>query len=146
MEVIGTNRTFECTATTDATPAQLWAAWMDVATWKQWDKGLKNAHAADPLALGVTGIIVPLRGIDTPFVVTEFELGCNYTFRTDLIAAKLHVRRSIVSQGPTVFRHQVWFSGPLAALWATLLGNGFRRAIPATMQTLAEVAADRGAN
>jgi hypothetical protein len=145
MKVLGNNREFECTGTTRATGAQLWDAWMDVSTWKRWDRGLKDAHAPQTLALGVKGVIVPLRGLDTTFEVTEFDAGRHYTFCTNLIAAKLYVRRSFVSQDPTVFRHQVWFSGPLGALWARLLGPGFRRAIPLTMATLADVAAQPGA-
>jgi hypothetical protein len=145
MEVLGTHREFECTTATPASAEQLWAAWMDVTTWKNWDKGLKDARAALPLRLGCKGVIVPQRGLDSTFEVTEFEVGRYYTFCTDLFGAKLHVRRSIVSQSPTVFRHQVWFSGTLAALWASLLGHGFRRAIPITMKTLAHVAAMQGA-
>ena len=38
------------------------------------------------------------------------------------------------------FIHEVCFTGPMAFLWAALLGPGFRKALPPTMEKLAALA------
>jgi hypothetical protein len=138
--VSGTKRAFHVEVTSDATPEAIWAVWMDVPNWKHWDRGLNDARATAPLALGTRGTIVPRTGVNAAFEVTAFAAGKSYTFATDLIGAKLHVTRSIVATSPTVFRHEVQFTGAIAFLWAAALGGGFQRALPAAMQALAATA------
>jgi hypothetical protein len=140
MQVTGTNRIFSCERSTTATPESVWNVWVDVARWKLWDAGLADAIATEPLALGVRGTIVPHTGANAKFEVTRFEHARSYAFETTLIAAKLRVERTLVSARPTVFRHDVTFFGPLASVWAFLLGRGFRKALPSTMNAIAQLA------
>lgn len=139
----GSNRAFAHEQTTAATPEALWAAWMDVSRWKEWDQGLREAQASQPLALGVTGTIIDRSGNRAAIRVTEYVEGERYAFETSLPASKLRVRRIIVGREPTRFRHEVSFHGLAAPLWSAQLGGGFRRALPPTMARLAEVAEAR---
>jgi hypothetical protein len=143
-QALGKNSHFSFELETSATAQQVWSVWMDVAHWQDWDLGLKSASSKEPLKLGVTGKIIPLKGATASFVVTEFEPEAHYVFQTNLPAAVLTVKRKIMSRNPTVFRHEVRFSGPLAYLWASLLGKQFRKALPPTMLLLAKIAEGRG--
>ena len=134
----GTNREFSHTLATSAHPDAVWRLWTDVSTWKDWDKGLKDAELSTPFAKGARGKIVPLSGAPARFDVTELDEGRSCTFETHLPWSRLEVRRSFVSRNPVVFRHDVSFKGALAALWANFLGGNFRKALPPTMEALAE--------
>lgn len=140
----GTNRAFSHTVTTDASSDRVWQLWTDVTTWKDWDKGLKDAKIDEPFALGAKGQILPLSGPSSRFEVVEYVEGQSYTFETRLPLARLIVRRSFVSLDPATFQHEVSFEGFLAVFWASRFGPGFRAALPPTMTSLSELAEDRG--
>ena len=136
----GTNREFSHTLSTSAHPDAVWRLWTDVSTWKDWDKGLKDAELSGPFVKGAQGKIIPLSGPPARFDVTECDKEQGCAFETHLPFARLEVRRSFASRDPVAFRHDVKFKGALAIVWAGLLGAGFRKALPPTMQALAECA------
>jgi len=136
----GSNRTFYHEVTTSAAPSEIWALWTDVSTWKDWDKGLEDAELDGPFVLGAVGKIVPLSGPSARFDITEFNDGTSYAFETRLPFARLEVRRAVVGTNPTVFRHDVSFRGVLSGFWADRFGPGFRRALPLSMDAIAEIA------
>lgn len=136
-QAAGTNRAFAHQLTTRAPAATIWALWMDVGGWGDWDLGLQRAVAAGPLSLGAKGMIIDLAGRKAAFQVSEFVPGVRYAFDTRLPGARLRVRRLLIGQHPTQFRHEVSLHGPAARLWAGLLGPNFRTALPPTMARLA---------
>ena len=140
--VVGTRKHFSMEHSTHASRHTLWRVWTDLETWQHWDEGLASASSHDALALGVKGVIVPNLGLRSPFEVTEWNPVESYTIATRLIGATLHVRRDFVEGPETRFRHNVWFSGRLAFIWATMLGGGFHHALPTTMKKLAAFAED----
>lgn len=140
----GTNRSFHHARTTGAAPEAIWAAWMDVAQWKDWDIGLSDAVSDGPLRLGTRGTIRDRSGRSVPFEVTAFEEGASYTIATPLpLGGRLTVARTITGVDPTTFRHHVRFEGLGGRLLAPLLGRRFRRLLPEAMDRLAHVA-ERG--
>ncbi len=139
----GTNRSFSHDVETVASAEAIWDLWTDVSTWKDWDKGLKDAELEGPMTLGARGKIIPLSGPAARFQVTEFDEGEAYAFETRLPFARLKVRRSFVSRQPVLFRHEVSFHGPLAGFWANRFGPGFRAVLPPTMATLGRLAEAR---
>lgn len=142
-ETKGTDQAFSYEITTSASPGRVWTLWTDVSTWKTWDKGLKDAELNQPMRHGSKGKIIPLAGPPASFTVTQFDPNTSYTFVTDLPRAKLTVRRTIIGTLPTRFRHEVSFSGAMAAAFAQQLGPGFRKALPPTMREVAAIA-ERG--
>jgi hypothetical protein len=136
----GNNKVFRYDVTTAASPAAVWAVWMDVAGWGRWDLGLESARSEGALAAGVKGQIVPRSGPASRFRVTAFVPLQSYAFETALPLAKLTVRRAIVGTAPTVIRHEVRFSGLLAGVWAGRFGPSFRAALPPTMHKLVTIA------
>ena len=141
----GTNRAFSHTVTTKASADAIWRLWTDVTTWKEWDRGLKDAQLTGPMELGATGRILPLSGPASTFEITEFVDGESYAFQTRMPLARLIVRRSLISQDPVTFRHDVSFEGLGAGFWAGRFGPGFRAALPPTMKALSAYAEAEGA-
>lgn len=139
-EARGSNGHFRYQLQTDASPAAVWAIWIDVENWKDWDLGLKDARSA-PLAFGIEGIVVPRSGPESRFKVTEFdETTYTYAFQSNMPGGKLTVRRTVVSVSPTVIEHEVNFSGFSGWLFGQILGRGFKKALPPTMHKLADIA------
>ena len=141
----GANNAFFHTHRTQAPADQIWALWTDVSTWKSWDQGLADAELDGPMGLGATGRIIPHAGPSSRFEVTAFEDGQSYTFETQLPLARLVVTRSFISREPVVFRHDVAFEGLLGGFWAAQFGPEFRRALPPTLDALADMAEARKA-
>ena len=136
----GSNARFRYRLETQASPKEIWDRWMDVANWKAWDLGLKDARSA-PLALNVVGTIVPHSGPKSKFTVTEFnESEFLYAFQNKLPGGMLTVRRSIVGKAPTIIQHEIVFTGLTGWLFAQAMGSSFRKALPETMHKLVSLA------
>jgi uncharacterized protein YndB with AHSA1/START domain len=136
----GTNRAFSHQVTTTAPAATIWSAWTTPASWGDWDLGLTSASLDGDFVVGAKGEIQPRSGSKATFTVVAVEPGKSCTFETQLPMARLVVTRTIVSEMPTVFRHDVSFTGPLAGIWAGQLGPDFRTALPPTMEKLKALA------
>jgi hypothetical protein len=138
----GSNAHFSHTVTARSTPARIWSIWMDVSNWPSWDTELQSASASAPLALGVEGKLVPLRGRPSTFKVVGFEEGRMYAFETALPLGRLTIKRELAQAGDsTTFTHDVRFSGLSGPVFASLFGPGFRVALPAVMERIAAQAA-----
>jgi Polyketide cyclase / dehydrase and lipid transport len=141
----GTNTHFSHTVSVQAPAQRVWDVWMDVADWPRWDSEVKQAKADGPLAVGVGGWVLPLRGLRSRFTITEHQPCHRYALESALILATLVVTRSlrVVNDGPssavTVFTHEVRFVGPLGFLFAALLGPSFRNALPVVMGNIAQL-------
>jgi hypothetical protein len=127
---------------TTAPPEKIWNVWTDVSNWRAWDTGLKNAEMTGAFAKNAKGTITSLDDRQSEFRVVEFESGKSYTYEVGLFLSSLFVKRSFeVVNGKTVFKHEVWFSGMTAGMFAGMLGKDFQKMLPEVMEnvkTLAE--------
>ena len=136
-----TNRHFRHTLKTEKPPQAIWAIWMDVPNWHQWDTGLKKAEAEGPLKLNTLGTITSLEGRESKFKVVGWEDGRSYTFRTALPLGGLFVTRYIeTKQDGTYFTHEVQFKGFSGPIFAALFGKNFREMLPEVMSKVEELA------
>ena len=137
------NKHFWNTVKTSAEPEKIWDIWTDVANWKKWDSGLKDASLNGPFQLKAKGKIISLEGRTSRFKVTEFNPGISYTFKTNLPLGALHVKRYLqVKQGVTFFTHEVWFTGLTGGLFAKQFGPEFRSLLPEVMEKIKKLAED----
>ena len=134
-------RAFEATRETSADPDRIWRIWTDVAGWKNWDSGLRDASLAGAFVAGAKGKIVALNGRTASFRVTEVEAGVSYTYRVKLPLAALELRRRLEQTGGrTIFTHQVRFVGLLGGVFARVLGKRFRELLPEVMENVKALA------
>ena len=128
---VPTNKHFWYTMETTATNTAIWSIWMDVAHWKDWDTGLKDASIDRALKLGAKGTLISLEGRSTTFKVVEFTEGQSYTYQTKLPLGSLYVKRYLeTNNGKTVFTHEVWFKGMTSGIFAKAFGGKFRKMLP----------------
>lgn len=133
---------FSHTVETTVSPEQIWAVWVDVLNWKDWDKGLKESYLESDFKLNANGKIIPDKGPKSTFVVSQFDEGKSYTFKTNIPFGKLIVRRSLVSinEKQTNFTHEVEFTGLFKKVFAKKLGQKYKLILPQVMQSIVEIA------
>ena len=99
---------FSHTDSTSATSDKIWQVWTDVANWKQWDKGLKEASLEGDFAVGSKGKLIPDKGPKSRFVIAEVIPGKSYTFKTKIPFGWLVIKRTLeLKGGLTYFTHDV---------------------------------------
>ena len=74
--------TTEASAVSAATPEQVWAQWIDVSGWSQWDYSVDHAEIDGPFELGMTGWLKPSSGPKARFTITEVTANRTFTNRS----------------------------------------------------------------
>ena len=133
--------TYEHTETTRATPAQLWARYAEPATWPEWDAETAWVTVEGPVAVGSRGTLKPVHGPATRFTFTEVSPEVGFADVTRLPLARLAFTHRIEPLGTgSRFTHGVTISGPLAPLFARVVGKGIAAGLPSAMRALAQLA------
>ncbi len=129
----------------NACAEEVWVSWTTLDDWPGFDDGVSTASLASGAttitATGQRGTLLDPTGRKVKFEVTAFSPGSFYTFTSQLPLAKLHVHRILTELGGEVsVTHEVWFGGPLALVWAGLLGRKFRGMLPGVVRKLVVLA------
>ena len=66
---------FECEATFEAEPAEVWKVWTDVERWPEWDVGKEIARLDGPFQSGVSGWAKQRGNLGGAFTITEVDDG-----------------------------------------------------------------------
>ncbi len=66
---------FECEATFEAEPADVWKVWTDVARWPEWDVGKQIARLDGPFRPGVSGWAKQRGNLGGSFTITAVDEG-----------------------------------------------------------------------
>ncbi|MBT2532654.1 hypothetical protein J7E83_11080 [Arthrobacter sp. ISL-48] len=127
-------------ATSTASPADFYARWIQHDTWASWPPDTDWVRAEHPVEVGSRGTMKPKGGPKLNFIVTTLEPDREYTDTTRLPGARLvfqHTARA--TEGQTVLGVSVGISGPLAFIWAKILGEGFRDSAQADLDRLVRI-------
>ncbi|NNN09363.1 MAG: hypothetical protein HKL85_09250 [Acidimicrobiaceae bacterium] len=128
-------------ATSVAAPASFFDRWADVATWPEWDSDIAWARLDGPFAEGSTGVIKPLKGPRTKFVIERLDLGRSFVDVSRLPGARLTFSHLITDEtdGGCAIDVVISLGGPLAPIWKLLLARGFTATTQITLDRLVEV-------
>lgn len=66
---------FECEATFEAEPAEVWKVWTDVERWPEWDVSKEIARLDGPFQPGVSGWAKQRGNLGGPFTITAVDDG-----------------------------------------------------------------------
>lgn len=131
----------EHTETTAAPPARLWRRYTDPTRWPEWDHGTERVTVDGPLAVGTRGTLKPTGGPTTRFTFTEVVPERGFTDVTRLPLARLTFTHRLEPDGTGCrFTHRVTITGPLAPLFARVIGRTIARELPTAMRALARLA------
>lgn len=124
-------------ATSSAAPADFYVRWADHGSWPQWDPDTAWCRVDGPVVAGARGRLKPKGGPAVRFTVAVADPAGEYTDVSRLVGARLtfrHVAR--VESGVTRLSAVVTLDGPLAGVWARIMGAGFRASVPAALERL----------
>lgn len=133
-------------ATSSAAPGAFYARWVDHSTWPEWDPDTAWCRVEGPVVAGARGRMKPVGGPAVRFVVAVADPAGEYTDVSRLLGARLtfrHVAR--VEDGVTRLEAVATLDGPLAWVWATVMGAGFRASVPAALERLVALVEGRAA-
>lgn len=132
---------FEHTETTSATPAQLWARYAEPATWPEWDHETASVTVEGPMAVGTRGKLKPVKGPAASFIFTEVAPEVGFTDVSRLPLARLTLAHHIEpTDTGSRFTHCVTITGPLAPLFARVIGTTIAAGLPTAMRALGRLA------
>lgn len=125
------------TATSTAPASAFFARWIDHNTWGQWSPDTEWVRVTGPVVLGATGVIKPTGGPKTRFTISALDADREYTDTSYLPGARLVFQHLVaLEDGVTRLDVAVSMSGPLAWLWAKVMGGGFRESTQADLDRL----------
>ena len=123
-------------ATSTAPASAFFARWIDHDTWGAWSPDTDWVRVDGPVALGAMGVIKPTGGPKTRFTISALDPDREYTDTSYLPGARLVFQHLVAEGGVTTLDVAVSISGPLAWLWARVMGAGFRESTQADLDRL----------
>jgi len=138
----------EAHAESELPPAALWAHYVDVPRWVEWDPSLRRAAIHGAFVVGAVGRLEAQHGPPTAFTLTHVEAPARFDsravlphVRVPLVRLEFEHRLTPTVAGKTRIVHRVGIGGPLGWLAARLLGPVLAADADRAVRTLAAVTA-----
>ena len=131
---------------TEASAQAIWdRAYADADAWPQWNPEIASARLDEPLALGAVARIRFRTGARIKFRVIEFDAGRLFTDEARLPLARMGHRHLLepLPDGGTRLTNTIYLRGPLAGLWARVLGRRAAAALPDGQRWIAALGGGR---
>ena len=125
------------TVETTASPEEIWDIWQDVSNWNTWDHGIEYSTINGPFRKGTTGTLKPKGGPLVHTKLTAVEPMKMFIDESKLPLARIIVSHFMnVSNGKTQVTHQIEMNGPLAFVFAFLIGRTMKKNLPQEMKAM----------
>lgn len=85
----------EGTASTSASPADVWHLWADVGSWHCWDPAVQRVALEGHFAEGAAGTVCLEGDVEAPFVLEIVEPGSRFLDRITVGDAVIHVDHEV---------------------------------------------------
>jgi uncharacterized protein YndB with AHSA1/START domain len=110
---------------TTAPADAVWALWADPGRWAEWDPRVERAETEAPLEIGAEVKVKLRKGGTTRHRVVELDPGRTLVTEYALPGARAgHAHELMPARGGgTEVVHRLYVDGPLAGLWALMLGR-----------------------
>lgn len=127
--------------TTSASPQAVYALWADVNNWHTFDDGIEWAKLNGPFAEGATYTIKPKGGPKVKATVVTDQPPTRFIDVSHLWGAKLRFDHTITTtEGISTVEIINTIDGPLAWLWAKILGKDQQADLERSVQKLVATA------
>jgi hypothetical protein len=135
---------FEHSAESKAAPEKVWERYTDVEQWPEWTKGVEEASLEGEFEAGNHGMSKAPHLPKTRFELVDVEPGRRFVSQTKVPGGTIRFEHELEPAGEgTRITHRGTISGALEALWTPLLGRIVKRELPAGVERLAELAAEK---
>lgn len=125
------------------TASALWSrAYADASAWPLWNDALASASLDEPFSVGSRARVRFRTGLRLRFTLTEVEPERLFTDESRLPGARMGHRHALepIPNGVRLV-NTIYIRGPLARLWATILGPQAKRGLPGWQRRAAALAA-----
>lgn len=124
-----TSSTFDAA---DVTAAAVWSrAYADASAWPAWNDALAAASLDEPFVVGSRARVRFRTGLRLRFALVEVEEGRVFTDESRLPGARMGHRHELVPMDDGVrLVNTIYIDGPLARVWAPILGPQAKRGLP----------------
>lgn len=135
----------EAKSESTATKEDIWANYLDVVGWKNWDSELAFSQLDGPFVVGSIGKLKPRKGPVTRFTITE--VSANQSFESVAVMphrllplVRLAFKHQLTSlpDGNTQILHRAQVSGLLGPLAARLMGTELSAGLKTATSKLAK--------
>lgn len=123
-------------------PRQLiFAIYADVGSWATWDPDVRSSAITGAFVSGSTGTLKPSGGPEARITLTEVVADRSFTVESRLPFCVMRFEHELSdSVTGTIAIHRVSFSGPLAPVFARLIGSRIHKGLARTMAGLKRAA------
>jgi hypothetical protein len=125
------------------TASAIWSrAYADASAWPLWNDALAAASLDEPFVVGSRARVRFRTGLRLRFALVEVEEGRLFTDESRLPGARMGHRHLLEPTDDGVrLVNEIYIRGPLARLWAPLLGPPAKRGLPGWQRRAAALAA-----
>lgn len=128
------------TATSTAAPGAYFARWTSHGTWTQWDQDTEWVRLDGPVRVGTRGALKPRRGPKVKFVISACTPDREYTDTSRLLGARLVFQHIVMPSGEgSDLEVLATITGPLAFVWARILGSSFSGSAQTSLDRLVQL-------
>jgi hypothetical protein len=121
-------------------------AYADVSAWPAWNDALASAELLGPFAAGSRARVGFRTGLRLRFTLVEVEPERVFTDESRLPGARMGHRHELQPTADGVrLVNTIYIRGPLARLWAPILGPQAKKGLAGWQRRAAALAADRSA-
>ncbi|HEU4702576.1 MAG TPA: SRPBCC family protein [Conexibacter sp.] len=118
------------------------AAYADASAWPLWNDALASASLDEPFAAGSRARVRFRTGLRLRFTLVEVEEGRMFTDESRLAGARMGHRHELEPLPDGVrLVNTIYIRGPLARLWAPILGPQAKKGLPGWQRRAAALAA-----
>jgi polyketide cyclase/dehydrase/lipid transport protein len=122
------------------------AAYADASAWPAWNDALASAELLGPFAAGSRARVRFRTGLRLRFALVEVEPERVFTDESRLPGTRMGHRHELEPLADGVrLVNTIYIRGPLARIWALVLGPQAKKGLPRWQRRAAALAADRSA-
>lgn len=137
---------FECEATFEAEPDEVWTVWTDVARWPEWDVSKEIAQLDGPFEQGACGWAKQRGNLGGPFTITAVDAGRRWVTECPVPLGKVifeHILEPVTGGRVRLVKRAEVDGGAWPLL--RLLAPKMRRDTAQSLAALRKLLSDRGA-
>lgn len=122
---------------THSTKEKIWSVWINVNSWKIWDKDIEDANIYGDFMLHAQGYVKSKGSPKNKFKIIDCQENYCFTNRTVLPLCTVDFIHYLSQlEDKLIITHRIEIKGALSFLFARLIGNGVKQGLSQSVDNL----------